>query len=180
MSLKLLILPGIGNSDSVHWQSLWQNSNADFSRIEQDDWDYPECSKWVKRLEESLSDYGENTILVAHSLSCLLISHWAANTQLKIRGALLVAPPDPAAPIFPSEALSFANTPLKQLNFQSVLVASADDPYASISYSKNCAVSWGSEFFNIGNAGHINSSSGYGAWPQGELFLRSLIEKTSG
>jgi predicted alpha/beta hydrolase family esterase len=31
---------------------------------------------------------------------------------------------------------------------------------------------WGSEFVNIGAAGHINTASGYGEWPEGLALLQ--------
>jgi predicted alpha/beta hydrolase family esterase len=36
------------------------------------------------------------------------------------------------------------------------------------------AEAWGSEFVNIGAAGHINTASGLGDWPQGFELLQRL------
>lgn len=177
MSFKFLILPGIGNSDENHWQSIWESKNSDFTRIEQENWESPSCADWLNKLEENVCALGGNTILIAHSLSCLLVVHWASRTKLKIAGALLVAPPDPKSPSFPKEALSFSNFPLQTLNFVSTVVASENDPYADIVFSRNCANSWGSEFVNIGMSGHVNASSGFGYWSYGELLLENLVKK---
>ena len=180
MSVNLLILPGIGNSDAEHWQTLWQASGPAFSRIPQTEWDAPQCADWVRQLEASLQEKGPDTILVAHSLSCLLVAHWAPTTRLKPRAALLVAPPDPAASVFPPEALSFAQLPMMPLGFPALLVASENDPYASLGFAQGCAAAWGAEFVSIGNAGHINTTAGYGAWPQGRQLLDRLIAETQG
>ncbi|MHB8211004.1 MAG: alpha/beta hydrolase [Acidithiobacillus sp.] len=48
MSTRALILPGIGNSSSEHWQSLWERANSSFLRVEQRDWERPVCEEWVK------------------------------------------------------------------------------------------------------------------------------------
>lgn len=177
MNFNALILPGIGNSDECHWQSLWEKTGHPFQRITQDDWHHPDCTRWQQNLEQAVLKLGPNTLLIAHSLSCLLVAHWAAQTQLRIAGALLVAPPDALSPVFPKAAVSFANAPLNRFNFASTLIASENDPYADIEYARHCANSWGAEFVNLGPAGHINSASGFGPWPQGELLLEQLISK---
>ncbi|MGY3904642.1 RBBP9/YdeN family alpha/beta hydrolase [Aeromonas lusitana] len=172
--MKVLILPGIGNSGPDHWQSHWEQANRGYSRVEQRDWDSPVCSDWVASLEASVKHHGEETILVAHSLACLLVAHWAAHTELTIKGALLVAVPDPQGPVFPAQAMGFAPLPMASLPFKSILIASADDPYGDIAHSTLCAASWGSTLVNIGEAGHINGASGLGAWSAGHQWLQEL------
>ncbi|MCA9422167.1 MAG: alpha/beta hydrolase, partial [Nitrospira sp.] len=41
MNPPTLILPGIGNSDHVHWQTRWESANAEFVRVQQRDWENP-------------------------------------------------------------------------------------------------------------------------------------------
>ena len=41
------------------------------------------------------------------------------------------------------------------------------------------ADAWGSRFVEIGDAGHINGDSGYGAWPQREQMLQAFCEQVS-
>lgn len=173
--MNFLILPGIGDSDQNHWQTIWQRSSPHFSRVIQDNWTHPECKNWVARLEEAVIQSGPNTVLIAHSLGCLLVSHWAASTQLKIKGALLVAPPNPMADAFPVEANSFNAFPDEVLHFNSVLIASSNDPYADAEFSRQCASSWGSELICIGAAGHINGSSNLGEWAEGKKILQQLL-----
>jgi predicted alpha/beta hydrolase family esterase len=36
---------------------------------------------------------------------------------------------------------------------------------------------WGSELVDLGDAGHINVESGFGAWTFGKEVLRRLVEK---
>ena len=173
--MKVLILPGIGNSGADHWQSYWEQLNGSYTRVNQLDWDNPKCSDWVVSLEEHVKNSGINTVLVAHSLACLLVAHWAAQTNLKIKAALLVAVPNPKNPIFPTQATGFEPLPMQRLPFKSTVIASTNDPYGGISYAEQCAAIWGSDLVNLGDAGHINSSSGLGAWPEGHKFLREII-----
>ena len=98
MHTTFLIIPGYGNSGPEHWQSLWQQQDARFRRVEQRDWWSPQCSEWVAALERAVTASGPDTVLVAHSLGCGLVAHWAAQTRQRIRAAMLVAPPDPEGP----------------------------------------------------------------------------------
>lgn len=167
MNASVLILPGIGNSGCEHWQSLWEASNASFRRVVQRDWDRPARSDWVESLEKAVSAAGSQTVLVAHSLACLVVAHWAAQYRQRIQGALLVAVPDPQGPNFPKEATGFSPVPKQPLPFKSIVVASSDDPYGTIEHSSECASAWRSRLVTVGAAGHINASSGLGRWSEG-------------
>lgn len=76
---SVLILPGIGNSGPDHWQSLWEKANSSFVRVQQRNWDHPVCNEWLEALENAVARAGANTVLVAHSLACALVAHWAVN-----------------------------------------------------------------------------------------------------
>lgn len=175
LRVKILILPGISSSGALHWQTLWEKANPAFIRVEQDDWITPNCSDWIEKLEAAVEESGPNTVLVAHSLACLLVAQWAASTRHTIKGALLVAPPDPANPNFPAGATGFAPLPQLPLPFRSILVASSDDHYASLEFSRKLAGLFGSDFVEAGALGHINSDSGIGDWPEGFELLRKLL-----
>jgi len=174
MSPSVLILPGIGKSDSQHWQSLWERSNSDFERIQQRDWDNPICEEWIATLEDAVKSAGAHIVIVAHSLGCLAVAHWAAQTHSSIKAALLVGVPDPAGSNFPKEAIGFSVTPTKPFDFPSIVVASTDDPYATIEYTSHLAKAWGSKLVNIGAYGHINANSGLGVWAEGYELLTKL------
>ena len=141
----------------------------------QRDWNNPVCSEWVAALEQQVSAAGPSAVLVAHSLASLVVAHWANSTALRIRGALLVAVPDPDGLAFPKEASGFSPAPPKRFPFRSIVVASTDDPYGSLDYAQRCAEHWESRFVNIGAKGHINAASGLGAWPAGVALLQELL-----
>jgi predicted alpha/beta hydrolase family esterase len=167
VNIPTLIIPGIGNSDYAHWQTLWESANSGFVRVQQRDWNRPVCDEWVNGLEQAVAEIGESPVLVAHSMGCLCVAHWVARTSRTIKGALLVAPPNPEEANFPSEARGFSPVPLGSFGFPSIVVASSNDPYGSLEFACSCASGWGSRFVNIGAAGHINSESGLGDWPEG-------------
>lgn len=180
MAPTLLICPGIGNSGPKHWQSLWEQAHDGFVRVGQRDWYRPVCTEWVDTLEATVRRHGPDAVFVAHSLACLAIAHWACQRGTQIRAAFLVAVPDATGPSFPSEAQGFGSTPMCRLPFPSLVVASTDDPYASLKYSMDCATAWGSRFVNIGRAGHINADSGFGDWPEGYAMLQEFLKLTCG
>jgi predicted alpha/beta hydrolase family esterase len=174
MAPIVLIFPGIGNSGPEHWQSLWEQSNPEFVRISQRDWDTPVCEEWVSVLENTVQRLGSAVVVVAHSLACLAVAHWAAAPHSPIKAALLVAVPDPDGPDFPGEAVGFSPLPKQRFSFSSIVVVSTDDPYGSLAHAEACATAWGSRLVTIGAAGHINAGSGLGQWPDGYRLLRHL------
>jgi uncharacterized protein len=174
---RTLILPGLHNSDPEHWQSRWEIGDETMERVIQDDWETPHCADWVARLDQALAYVETDTLLVAHSAGCALVAHWAVGCQPgQVRGALLVAPSDPDAPSFPIGATGFAPIPLLRLPFPSIVVASSNDPFVTVARAQTFATAWGSEFVMIGEAGHINTASGLGNWPEGLALLRNLRE----
>jgi uncharacterized protein len=175
--MRTLILPGLHNSDPGHWQSRWEAVDATMERVIQDDWETPHCADWVARLDQALWYSGPDTLLVAHSAGCALVAHWAVGCERgRVRGALLVAPSDSEAPSFPVGATGFAPIPLLRLPFPSIVIASSNDPFVTITRAQTFASAWSSEFVMIGEAGHINTASGLGDWHEGLALLRNLCE----
>ena len=174
MNTPVLIIPGIGNSGPDHWQTLWEAADTSMVRTRVNDWDHPACASWIKAIDAQVLSAGESLVVVAHSLGCLAFVHWAAQRRQSIRGALLVAVPDPSGPNFPPQAEGFSPLPLLKLPYRSIVVSSQDDPYGSPDYAKLCADAWGSTFVDIGRAGHINSASNLGGWPGGLRLLEEL------
>jgi predicted alpha/beta hydrolase family esterase len=174
-AFKALVLPGFGGSGPRHWQTLWEQADSSFTRVNQHDWHRPVCSDWIASLERAVAHAGPDTVLVAHSMACLLVAHWAAVSTRPVRGALLVAAPDPDGPVFPQDATGFSPFPRGRFPFRSIVVASTNDPFGSVAFNNRCASDWGSSFLTIGDAGHINADSDLGNWPQGLDLLKTLI-----
>ena len=172
----MIVIPGINGSDQDHWQTLWQRSDPLAIRIEPLDWDAPQLEDWLAALGRALADCKEPPLLLAHSLGCLLVAFWAARhpSRYPIRGAFLVAPPDPNSPMFPESASSFREPPQTLLPFPSLVIASTNDPYADLDVAGTFAVSWGSGFIDAGALGHINSESNIGDWPQGQHLFEAF------
>lgn len=127
-SIRYLIVPGWQGSPEEHWQSHWQNSLPNSARVEQADWLTPRREDWVAALAEAIVADNTPVILIAHSLGCITVAHWAATAPLQslrlVRGALLVAPADVERPACAPALRNFAPIPTGLLPFPSQLVSS--------------------------------------------------------
>ncbi len=175
MDTKILTIPGYGGSEEKHWQSIWEKEFDNIERVEQDDWNKPQRDLWVDRLNSTIKN-NEKVILVAHSLACSLISHWALRYHSNtIVGVLLVSPADvDSSEHTPDEVRSFMPMPLKKIHFKSIVVASDNDPNVSFERAKFFANAWGSHFINIGSYGHINADSELSSWEFGKSLVHEL------
>lgn len=177
----LVIVPGWQDSGPGHWQTLWEKTYPGCARVRQADWQQPQCAAWVGALAACMTQLDDRPVLVAHSLGCSTVVHWAASLTLaqqrQVTGALLVAPPDVHAEAFAHSvpASGFDQEPDWRLPFPSILVASSDDPYCRLERAAQLAAQWGSHFVDIGPAGHINSDSQLGQWEMGQRLLQRLM-----
>lgn len=170
----ILIIPGLGNSGPQHWQSYWENTYG-FTRVQQQDWETPDCNDWIETLNQAINAFDPaNVILVGHSLACCTIAYWAQKFGTKIKGALLVSPSDTEAESYPAGTTGFTPMPLNKLPFPTITVASTNDFYVTPARAKQFADAWGSTFITIGDAGHINTSSGHSQWTEGLAYLQDL------
>ncbi len=175
--MTLLIVPGLGGSGPAHWQTRWQALDLPCTRVEQRDWDAPKCREWVDTLERAVLAAPEPVVLVAHSLGCITVAHWAQRGSVgRVRGALLVAPADVEQGIAVDlVSRCFAPIPRQRLLFRSIVVASIDDPFASLERARELALAWGAELEDVGAQGHINADSQLGDWAQGRAILQRLL-----
>ncbi len=177
MQHKILILPGWLNSGPTHWQSLWE-AEYGYQRVEQHDWVQALRGDWITRLEDVLLSLpgGQPVVLAAHSLGCHLVAAWAAisrNTG-RVRGALLVAPPDLAQTGFPAELYSWRRFEGARLPFAATCVTSSNDPFDRAQAGTAMAAAWGAQHVALGPLGHINGDSGLQAWDVGHQQLLLL------
>jgi predicted alpha/beta hydrolase family esterase len=169
------IVPGLGGSGPDHWQSFFERSEDNFQRIIQKNWDTPDINEWVATIDSAISSYDlETVVLVGHSLGCPTIAQWASLTHKKIKGALLVAPPDIEAFQTKLQVNLFQKLPIDKIDFPTIVVASTNDQWDKNQKADFYATNWGSQLINIGDAGHINDLSGHGTWEEGFKILKSL------
>jgi uncharacterized protein len=170
--VRVLLLPGWLDSGPGHWQTLWEEQYGDM-RVVQADWQWPRRGDWMARLEEVLLEDERPALLAAHSLGCHLVAAWAAHSQhtARVRGALLVAPPDLDQADTPVQLFNWRPVVRQRLPFQATLVFSEDDPFSSTTAAVALAAQWGAMAASIGRRGHVNGDSGLGRWAEGRALL---------
>lgn len=179
MTPTLVIVPGLGDSGPDHWQTLWEQKFG-ASRVRHDDPDNPTPQGWSTRLQQVIEATPGDLILVGHSCGVLTIVHWAElyGGHPRVRGALLVGPTDAEQADMPAlypAVCQMAPVPLSPLPFPALVIASENDPYASFERAEFFAQAWEAEFMTAGEAGHINTESGHGDWPDGEVLLSEAM-----
>ncbi len=185
---SFLMVPGIGGSDAAHWQSLWRREFADSHIVEQADWDRPDVEAWVASLSRDIKGRQKPVVVLAHSLGCALVAHWAERVlrgrletpSPPLAGVMLVAPGDVDRKVSEIAAVrSFVPLPRPRFPFPSIVVASTNDPYVAPERAEEFARSWDSEFVCVGAMGHISVDSGCGPWPRGMEILTEFLDRTT-
>ncbi len=180
--VRVLIVPGLHDSEPGHWQSWLQGQFRHSLRVRQVDWEHPDLEAWSDRIAATLrSRPGHRWIAVAHSFGCLALAHHLSRQRdnftyggAGIRGALFVAPADP-------ERLGVSTAALAQrLRVPSRLIASSTDPWMEARTAKAWASTWGSRFISLGDVGHINPTSGFGPLPQAKAIVADMIRRLAG
>jgi len=169
----LVIAPGHGNSGPEHWQSVLERAHPGAVRVQQKHWNLPLRRPWVAGLERTMRHVHQPAILIGHSAGVSTIVSWALKSPppANVIGAILVGPPgmEMKLPGYPPpwafRLAGWAPIPMRKLPFRSILVASETDPFCKLARAKAFAHAWGSEFVDLGAAGHINTAAGFGAWP---------------
>lgn len=181
----VLVVPGLRDAAERHWQSLLETRLRERGRavavvppLGRDDLD---CATKVAAIEREAQAVEGPLVVVAHSAGCIMLAHWARQTQRAVAGALLAVPPDFDTPMpcgYPAQdalrAGGWLPVPRDRLPFCSIVAASRNDPLGRFERVAALARDWGSRLDDLGEAGHLNPASGFGLWPQAERYIDEL------
>ena len=177
----VLIVPGLRDAVATHWQALLGKRLGNVHEVPPMGREDLDCFRRIAAIDLAIRAIPEPPIVVAHSGGVIMFMHWARIRRLPIRGALLATPPDfeqPMPPGYPSiDALrenGWLPVPRERLPFPSIVAASRNDPLGQIGRVAELARAWGSRFDDLGNVGHLNPASGFGAWAQAETYIAEL------
>lgn len=179
--VDILLVPGWTGAGPDHWMTRWQARLRTAQRVEQDDWDVVDKTKWTRRLLEHAARATRPLFLVGHSCGVGTIVHAAsdvARAKPGVIGAFLVAPPSrESCASMPHVDPAFASFPDEPLPFPSLLVASRNDPYCTLNEAGEFALAWGADLVDAGESGHLNTESGHGPWPEGVMRLATFLQR---
>ncbi|MBX3735834.1 MAG: serine hydrolase family protein [Candidatus Didemnitutus sp.] len=180
-SFPVLLVPGYSGGGPRHWMRVWHVANPEWARMALADWLSTSPQEWEEALEHALAALPGPAVVVAHSVGCITVARHAVRCGGgKIAGAFLVAPSDvERAPDLPM-LRGFGPIPRERLAFPALVIASTDDPYASLTRATEWAEGWGAELRVLERLGHINSDSDLGAWPVGQALWQEFLGRLSG
>jgi len=177
----IIIVPGLGGSGPMHWQSRWETRLSTARRVRQKDWDAPHRDEWARNVADAVNAAERPVVLVGHSLGIASIINALGMMEQRPSGAFLVAPPDLDDPeIGTPQLLGFGPYPRSALPFPTMLIGSRNDPYCRPEVAEALASDWGSLFLDAGEAGHVNTEAGYGPWPEGSMAFAQFLSKLPG
>jgi uncharacterized protein len=179
----ILIIPGYEGADDTHWQQRMASKLSTARIVDQPDWLHTSREVAVGQIVKAVQTASRPVVFVAHSLGNILVAQSVpalrkADIIGRVRGAYLVAPPT-ARSLVALAAIDplFADIPRDPLPFPSTLVASSNDPFASMEESADISMAWGSKLVEAGEQGHINTASGHGPWPEGMMSFAGFLSR---
>jgi predicted alpha/beta hydrolase family esterase len=170
---RLVIVPGLHGSGAGHWQTWLHGQMAASVRVEQDDWSEPDLERWSARVADTVAALGPGPhVIVAHSFGCLAtVRATLGRPRLDVAQVLLVAPAEP-------DRFGVAHAlPQARLGLPSCVVGSETDPWMSPTQAHAWALRWGSDWINLGDAGHVNVASGHGAFPLAREWAAGALDR---
>ena len=175
----LLFVPDATGPVADHWQLRWQQKLTTAQPVAPADCDRLTRAGWLTRLAQAVGEARRPVILVGHGLGVIAIAHVTPLLEHgRIRGAFLVAPRMTAAIRSLGDVdQKLAEIPMDPLPFPSMLVASRNDAFAPFADSEDLSYAWGAAFVDAGEAGHLDTLSGHGPWPEGLMRFASFLSK---
>jgi uncharacterized protein len=188
MTYTTIMVPGLRNSGPDHWQTWLESQLSETIRVHQSDWNTPDITSWVENVKAAIQSTENRIIIVAHSFGVVASLIAASEFSERIAGALLVAPADPSRFTINGERINqdslelqvglYDLMPKLHTGYPTVIAASTNDHCMPFKRTAWWANTWGSKLVNLGNAGHVNADSGYGAWPQGLALYNELVKRS--
>jgi predicted alpha/beta hydrolase family esterase len=182
----VLFVPGLRDHVEEHWQTIAARKIPGSHTVAPLERDKLSCEARVAALDAAYRKVQGAVVLAAHSAGVMIAVHWARRHSPRLHGALLAAPADletslPAG--YPGlDALasnSWLPIPREKLPFPAIVVASTNDPLASLERVEGFARAWGARLVNAGAVGHLNPAAGFGEWKLGDVLVSELCRSSA-
>ncbi|RBP06467.1 hypothetical protein DFR50_13024 [Roseiarcus fermentans] len=175
---NVLIVPNLGGAGPDDWPSRWLAKLSTARIVMPADPRSPNASAWSGAVAEAAGGATRPILFVGHGLGAAAIASAAFGLGgADVRGAFLVAPPDPAG--LGRIAGGGWSLPRAPLPWPSVVVASRNHADSDYRVSAELAAHWGAELIDAGDAGGLDAESGHGPWPEGLMRLAGFIKTLS-
>ncbi|ENV09429.1 hypothetical protein F966_02086 [Acinetobacter higginsii] len=170
-----------------HWY-LWleqhlQNDELVVERIFLADASHPEAEIWQTCLDAQLKELNEQSIVVAHGLSCVAVARFLAkklkHTTLKA-GVFIAGFNDPISPNSEFNAFiehSAFESGLLRANIQRRLVFfSSNDPVVPVPLTFKFSNLLNAQLIEVAQAGHFRAEDGFREFPQLLQVVQTLVK----
>jgi uncharacterized protein len=177
--VDLLMVPGLPAVDPDHWITRWSSRLRTARIVHQIAGDRFDRTKWTDRLVHSVEAATRPVVLVAHSSGVPMVVHagaWFAPGSV-VAAFLVAAPSEAACAALPNMDPALTPYPMAPLPFPATLVASRTDPHCPYEVAETMAAAWGASLIDAGDAGHLNTESGHGPWPDGVMRLGLFLQR---
>ena len=170
----ILIVPRRGGAMDGDWSSRWRAKLSTARFAVPADPDAKDPGVWRDAIVSAAAAASRPILFVGHGAGAIEIVNAAPLlSAADVRGAFLVAPPDPAGAAWPDGS----EIRRRRLLWPSVVVASRNDPDGAFGAISELAADWGAELIDAGPAGRIDEASGHGPWPEGLVRLAGFLRR---
>jgi predicted alpha/beta hydrolase family esterase len=131
----------------------------------------PHPKTWYPVMESLLPEINQDSIIIGHSLGCIIALRLLERCSSPVHQTILVAPPLGIPPIKFIEGDSpfieggFSWEKIQKNAGRCIVFHSDNDPFISIENGEECARKLGVELTFVPNAGHFNAAAGYTSFP---------------
>ena len=178
------IVPGLRDHVAEHWQTLLEarlraagRPCASVPPMGREDLD---CAARVAAIEREAQAVEGPMVVVAHSGGCIMLAHWARQTQRPVHGRAA----GDAARLRDADAGRLSDDrrlARRRLAAGAARAAAVPEhrrgepqrPARQLRARRRAGRDWGGRLVDLGEVGHLNPASGFGEWPQADEFIAS-------
>jgi predicted alpha/beta hydrolase family esterase len=174
----ILFLPDTPSVPLDHWQHRWQQKLSTGRSVVPHAHHAPERASWVETVAEAVNAAERPVVLIGHGRGIFAAIAALPHITQRIAGGFFAAPYDLDAETAPvSSPHGWPAHIRSRLPFPAMLVGSRNDPACTYEAAEKLAAGWGALMLDAGEAGHIDSESGYGPWPEGSMAFAKFLQK---
>jgi len=187
LSGKVFIMHSENADPEQHWY-LWldhqlKRLDVNVERIFLADANHPDAEVWQTCLEAQCNNLNDQSIVIAHGLSCLATVRFLAKKlqQTNIKAGLFLAGFNERVPQHPEfdafvQASSFESGILRANILRRIVFFSSNDPVVPVPLTFKFSHMLNAQLIEVAQAGHFRAEDGYAEFPQLLDILQTLLK----